>query len=118
MIVIRFRPNARLDGLHLVKVVSGWPGARLVPPVSVTLDLEAAPEPSAEARRMGQRRSDNSRGRGHSTQGSWWTARALTGEVKAGFNKADVLRVPERSPRAEDGLFSRLLSLLQAIDAG
>jgi hypothetical protein len=42
----------------------------------------------------------------------------LAGEVKAGFNKADVLRVPERSPRAEDGLFSRLLSLLQAIDAG
>jgi hypothetical protein len=38
--------------------------------------------------------------------------------VKAGFNKAEVLRVPERDPRAEDGLFSRLLSLLRAIDAG
>jgi hypothetical protein len=118
MIVIRFRPNARLDGLHLVKVASGWPGATLVPPVSVTLDLEAAPEPSAEARRVGPRRGDNSRGRSPSTQGSWWTARALAGEVKAGFNKAEVLRVPERNPRDEDGLFSRLLSLLQALDAG
>jgi transcription-repair coupling factor (superfamily II helicase) len=118
MIVIRFRPNARLDGLHLVRVVSGWPGATLVPPVSVTLDLEAAPEPSAEVRRMGQTRGGNSRARSHSTQGSWWTTRALAGEVKAGFNKAEVLRVPERDPRAEDGLFSRLLSLLRAIDAG
>jgi transcription-repair coupling factor (superfamily II helicase) len=117
LIVIKFRPNARLDGLHLVKVVSGWPGATLVPPVSVTLDLEAPLEPSAEARRTGHKRGDHSRGRGQSTQGSWWTARALAGEVKAGFTKAEVLHVPERSPRAEDGLFSRLLSMLQALDA-
>jgi hypothetical protein len=39
----------------------------------------------------------------------------MAGEVKAGFSKEEMLRVPERSPRAEDGLFSRLLSLLQAL---
>ncbi len=41
LVVIKFRPNARLDGVRLVKVIGGWPGAVLVPPVSVKLDLEA-----------------------------------------------------------------------------
>ena len=41
LVVIKFRPNARLDGARLVRVVGGWPGAVLVPPVSVKLDLEA-----------------------------------------------------------------------------
>ena len=42
VVVIRFRPNARLDPMRLVKVVGGWPGAVLVPPVSVKLDVEAS----------------------------------------------------------------------------
>ena len=41
LVVIKFRPNARIDGVRLVKVIGGWPGAVLVPPVSVKLDLEA-----------------------------------------------------------------------------
>ena len=41
LVVIKFRPNARLDGVRMVKVVGGWPGAVLVPPVSVRLDIEA-----------------------------------------------------------------------------
>ena len=41
LVVIKFRPNARLDGVRLVRVVGGWPGAVLVPPVSVKLDIEA-----------------------------------------------------------------------------
>ena len=52
LVVIKFRPNARLDGVRLVKVVGGWPGAVLVPPVSIKLDLEAplAPKPAAAAK--------------------------------------------------------------------
>ena len=41
LVVIRFRPNARVDPMRLVKVVSETPGAVLVPPVSLKLDLEA-----------------------------------------------------------------------------
>ena len=40
VIVIRFRQNAKLDPTRLVKVVSDWPGAILVPPVSLKLDLD------------------------------------------------------------------------------
>ncbi len=41
LVVIRFRPQAKVDPLRLVKVVHEWPGATLVPPVSLKLDLEA-----------------------------------------------------------------------------
>jgi transcription-repair coupling factor (superfamily II helicase) len=41
LVVIRFRPTAKIDPVRLVKVVSEWPGATLVPPVSLKLDLEA-----------------------------------------------------------------------------
>jgi transcription-repair coupling factor (superfamily II helicase) len=40
VIVIRFRQNAKLDPARLVKVVADWPGAILVPPVSLKLDLD------------------------------------------------------------------------------
>jgi transcription-repair coupling factor (superfamily II helicase) len=40
LLVIKFRPTARIDPVRLVKVVAELPGATLVPPVSLKLDLE------------------------------------------------------------------------------
>ena len=120
MVVIRFRPNARLDPMRLVKVVGGWPGATLVPPVSVKLDVEAplstTPPPSRTA--LPPRASGKGPGRPASkadSAGSWWTARATTGEVRPGFSKEEILRRPEIDPRAEGGMFSRLSGLLDAL---
>jgi hypothetical protein len=101
VVVIRFRPNARLDPMRLVKVVGGWPGAMLVPPVSIKLDVEA--------------QSHTKPARGDDSAGSWWTARATAGEVRPGFTKDEILRKPEGDPRAEGGIFSRLVGLLQAL---
>src|SRR4030095_15429992 len=118
LVVIKFRPNARLDGARLVRVVGGWPGAVLVPPVSVKLDLEAplaAAERGAGAKSPGQR-GVTGKGRGADPQASWWTTRATAGAVKPGFTKDEVLRRPDIDPRAEDGVFSRLTSLLGALD--
>ena len=115
LIVIKFRPNARLDGVRLVKVVSGWPGAVLVPPVSIKLDLEAplAPKPAAAAKAPSGK---GGQGRGKTEpQVSWWTTRATAGEVKPGFTKDEVLRKPDIDPRAEGGMFSRLMGLLEAL---
>ena len=39
--VVKFRPTAKIDPVRLVKVVAELPGATLVPPVSLKLDLEA-----------------------------------------------------------------------------
>src|SRR6185503_598181 len=120
MVVIRFRPNAKLDPMRLVKVVGAWPGATLVPPVSVKLDVEAPlaattpPPPRATPSRAGSKQTGRAPSRSDSA-GSWWTARATTGEVRPGFSKEEILRRPESDPRAEGGMFSRVLGLLQAL---
>src|SRR5688500_18112645 len=41
LVVLKFRPTAKVDPWRLVKVVGEWPGATLVPPVTLKLDLEA-----------------------------------------------------------------------------
>jgi len=119
LIVIKFRPNARLDGGRLVRVIGAWPGATLVPPVSVKLDLEAplAAAKAAPGPKSAAVRASGGRIRA-AEQVSWWTARATAGEVKPGFSKDEVLRKPDIDPRAEGGMFWRLTSLLEALDAG
>jgi transcription-repair coupling factor (superfamily II helicase) len=99
LVVIKFRHQARVDPVRLVKVVGGWAGATLVPPGSLKLDLEA---------------SNGLEGPG-GRAASWWTARATAGEVKAGFTKAEILRTPEADPRSSGGMFSRVQHLLRAL---
>jgi transcription-repair coupling factor (superfamily II helicase) len=114
VVVIRFRPNAKLDPMRLVKVVGGYPGAMLVPPVSVKLDVEAPPT-APPPRPPAARRTDRSAQRPDNAAGSWWTARATAGEVRPGFSKGEILRRPEADPRAEGGMFPRLVGLLEAL---
>jgi hypothetical protein len=117
LVVLRFRPNARIDPLKLVNVVGRWPGATLVPPVSVKLDIEVAlSAPSSPEPRPDRTPRRGTKGRGEAGQ-SWWTARATTGEVKGGFTKAEILRKPESDPLAEGGMFSRLEGLLRELGA-
>jgi transcription-repair coupling factor (superfamily II helicase) len=120
LVVIKFRPNARIDGVRLVKVIGGWPGAVLVPPVSVKVDLEAPLAPlvpaKAPVQTPGRGRASGGKGRVTQPEASWWTARATAGEVKSGFTKEEVLRKPDVNPRAEGGMFSRLMSLFEALD--
>jgi transcription-repair coupling factor (superfamily II helicase) len=141
LVVIKFRPTANVDPGRLVKVVGEWPGATMVPPVSLKLDLEAplpggvgAPpvardegrsrttpaHPSRSWERVpageparGSRKSSGARPDGGST--SWWTARATAGRVTAGFTKEEILKKPEKDPRAEEGMFPRLERFLIAL---
>jgi transcription-repair coupling factor (superfamily II helicase) len=118
--VIRFRPTAPIDPERLLKVLADWPGAKLIPPTSLRLDLEvgarqpAAELPKSERPRGGQRVAPTGAARGRAT-GSWWTARATSGEVAAGFTKEEILRKPSGDPRAEGGVFGRVEALLRAI---
>jgi transcription-repair coupling factor (superfamily II helicase) len=123
-VVIRFRQHSRIDPARLVKVVGDWPGASLVPPVSLKLSLEAPPA-GRDARRQEQsravspERAPDRPGRKAPARPapapSWWTARATAGEVTAGFTKEEVLKRPESDPRAEGGMFSRIEALLRAL---
>jgi hypothetical protein len=123
LVVIKFRPQAKVDPVRLVKTVHEWPGATLVPPVSLKLDLEAPPpasgarQPAGSGQRAGARPQKATPTRGGSGRGgvSWWTARATAGEVTGGFTKEEILRKPESDPRAEGGMFARLESLLRAL---
>jgi transcription-repair coupling factor (superfamily II helicase) len=123
LVVIKFRPQAKVDPLRLIKVVQGHPGATLVPPASLKLDLEAAPggpkgpplrsQGAAPGVRGGLRRGGPSGP--PAREASWWTARATAGVVTAGFTKEEILRKPEGDPRAEGGMFPRLEELLERL---
>jgi transcription-repair coupling factor (superfamily II helicase) len=96
MVVIKFRPDARIDAAALVRMVRTRNDVSLAPPASLKLDLRGA-------------RPDKKR------SGSWWTARATAGEVAPGFTREEMTRLPESDPRAPDGLFERLGGLLDEL---
>jgi transcription-repair coupling factor (superfamily II helicase) len=113
LVVIRFRSQARVDPVRLVKVVHDWPGATLVPPASLKVDLEAAQSPVGRALTARQASHKGSPHRPRET--SWWTARATAGVVASGFTKEEILRKPKQDPRAQGGMFDRLEELLGAL---
>ena len=123
--VIKFRQQAKIDPVRLIRVVQEHPGATLVPPALLKVDLEVGSlrDPTASAGQTvrvadrpggpskfhakAERRSDR--------ETSWWTARATAGVVTAGFSKEEMLRRPEANPREEGGMFARLEELLRAL---
>jgi len=133
IIVLRFRQNAKVDPTRLVKVVADWPGATLVPPVSLKLNLDVTtktaavppPKPNPTARPSGnpwegrlaglQAAKKAARASEPGKTAGWWTARATAGTVEPGFSKAEILKKPDQDPRAEGGLFDRLGGLLRAL---
>jgi transcription-repair coupling factor (superfamily II helicase) len=116
LVVIKFRPRAKLDPMRLVKVVHERPEATLVPPGSLKLDLEAMGNTPVTRKGAPVRTGTGGQaGRGGSAGSSWWTTRATAGAVTAGFTKAEVLRRPEANPRVPGGVFSRLEELLRAL---
>jgi transcription-repair coupling factor (superfamily II helicase) len=118
-VVLKFRPDAKLDPTRLFKLVQERGDLKLVPPATLKLDLAGpvAPPPSARpaTRADGRitRSSLSKRGKDPVASGSWWAARAQAGEVTAGFTKEEILRTPKEDPRAETGVFRRVSSLLR-----
>ena len=111
LVVLKFRPQAKVDPIRLVKIVHEWPGAVLVPPASLKLDLDPT---GIRDSGFGIRKDKPQRGP-TAKEPSWWTARATAGEVKPGFTKEEILRKPKQNPRGEGGMFSRLEDLLAAL---
>jgi transcription-repair coupling factor (superfamily II helicase) len=127
-VVLKFRPQARLDPVRLVALVRQRPELTLVPPAGLKLNLDMADGKKlmAEKPRSGSHQpsamshshqpSAISHKKGASRlQGatpSWWTARARAGEVKPGFTKEEILRPAKEDPRASGGMFERVGGLL------
>jgi transcription-repair coupling factor (superfamily II helicase) len=135
IVVLKFRPQARIDPARLLSLVRQRSDLTLVPPAALRLTLEGIRDSglgirgdSASGIRGDSARPANPksqiptnpkspipnparRGR-EATAPSWWTARARETEVKPGFTKAEILRPAKEDPRAPGGVFERVGGLL------
>ena len=107
LVVLKFRPEARLDPTWLFKIVKERQDLLLTPPATLRLDMNIV-----DGARKGVRRGIQGSGR------SWWTARATAGEVTGGFSRDEILRPAKEDPRAEGGVFSRVSGLLRDLSEG
>ena len=107
LVVLKFRPEAKLDPIWLFKIVQDRKDLQLTPPATLKLDMRVAAGVPRGVRG----------GRGAHVR-SWWTARATAGEVTAGFTKEEILRPEKEDPRAEGGVFSRVSGLLRDLSEG
>ncbi len=115
-VVIKFRPQAKVDPVRLVSLVRQRSDLTLVPPAGLRLGLDGAAGPGP-AKSSGVRAQGSNPGRrvreAHAP--SWWTARAKTGDVRPGFSKEEILRSPKEDPRAPGGVFERVGGLLSEL---
>jgi hypothetical protein len=108
-----------------VALVRQRPDLTLVPPAALRLTLAMADGSGLKtdgARSLGHQPSMSHKlpaishrkgaGRSSGAAPSWWTARALEGEVKPGFTKAEMQRTAKVDPRAPGGVFERIGGLL------
>ncbi len=119
-VVLKFRPDAKLDPAWLFRVIQARGDVVLLPPATLKLDLRG-PEKQVEKRVAVPPRSGAQRPRKGGDPvagGSWWAARAKGGEVAPGFSRDEILRPAKEDPRAEGGLFVRVSSLLRELSSG
>jgi transcription-repair coupling factor (superfamily II helicase) len=132
-VVLKFRQDASVDPARLVNLLKKRPDVQMLPPAVLRLDLKhtggastapvlaggrrpgAAPA-AAPGAGTGPRTGSGAGGGkfGRSTEKpapSWWTKRA-TAEVAPGFTKENLTRQAADDPRAQGGLFDRVLGLL------
>ena len=111
-VVLKFRPDAKLDPAWLFRVVQQRGDITLIPPATVKLDLKNTPQrpvPPPQGRRKG---GDPVAG------GSWWAARAQAGVVTPGFTKDEIMRPAHEDPRSAGGIFARVSGLLRELSGG
>ena len=134
VVAFRFRPQANVDPAHLVQLVRQRPGLSLSPPVTLKMDLRAAPreQPAAGSRQPAGEKRESLMQRGKVTgqkpaaqspkpsasRASWWTARATTGTVEPGFSRDEILRPPKEDPRGPHGVLTLVSELLIAMNGG
>ncbi|MDQ3486344.1 MAG: transcription-repair coupling factor [Acidobacteriota bacterium] len=125
-VVLKFRQDARLDPKWLFNLVQQRGDLTLVPPATLKLNLAGptvrsapvAPAPSVRQDGRITRSSLSKRGKDPVAGGSWWAARAQTGEVTGGFSKDEILKPKKEDPRGEAGVFSRVSGLLEDLGRG
>ena len=103
-VVIKFRPQARVDPVRLVALVRQRGDLRLVPPAALRVNLDGIRDSG-----LGIRRDSGKKSR------SWWTARAKETEVRPGFTKEEMTKAAKDDPRASGGLFEQIGGVLSEL---
>ena len=116
MVVLKFRPDARMDPVWLLRVVQERPDVTLLPPATLKMDMRLSGAGQAASPTL--RVSGKKPRKGELPRESWWATRATAGEVTGGFSKEEILRPSREDPRAEGGLFSHVLGLLRELSEG
>src|SRR5262245_56212152 len=121
-VVLKFRPQARLDPARLVSLVRQRRELTLLPPASLRMNLDeignsAVEPPKGRSARPQPHASPSKRSTSHSTgdASSWWTARAGEREIRPGFTKEEILKPAHENPRAPGGTFEQVGALLSAL---
>ena len=118
VVVIKFRPQTKVDPVQLVSLVRERPDLTLMPPAALKLNLDGAKAIEQSAKAAEQRAKGvlgKRGGRSSAVAPSWWTARAKEAEVKPGFSKAEILKPRHEDPRAVGGVFERVGGLLSEL---
>jgi transcription-repair coupling factor (superfamily II helicase) len=115
VVVLKFRPDARLDPTWLLRVIQERRDVLLLPPATLRLDLKASDQKVPAVRRPA---GPPRKGGDPVAGGSWWAARAKAGGVAPGFSRDEIMRPAKEDPRAEGGVFTRMSGLLRELSAG
>jgi len=114
-VVLKFRPQAKVEPVRLVSLVRQRSDLTLVPPAALRLNLDtSAGRAEGQGPRVKSHAATEFRAR-RAPAPSWWTARARETEVKPGFTKAEMLRPAAEDPRAPRGVFERVGGLLNEL---
>ena len=99
LLVLKFKTTTTVDPIRLMRFVERRRDLELKPPAMLTFDLRAG-----GAAAKGRRDSP-----------SWWTVRARSGEVEAGFSRVEFQRA-QRDREGPAPLFGRIEGLLVELD--
>jgi transcription-repair coupling factor (superfamily II helicase) len=115
VVMLKFRPDAKLDPVWLLSAVQSRGDLTLLPPAILKLDLNRPAEPpdTAPGRAMRSKKKAAPQ-----VTASWWTTRARAGEVTPGFSREVILAPGALDPRAPGGLFERLGDVLSELSRG
>jgi transcription-repair coupling factor (superfamily II helicase) len=120
-VVLKFRPQAKVDPVRLVALVRQRPDLTLVPPAALRLALDGLDiDKTDRVDKAGGLRTKAAltpkKGAArHASAPSWWTARARETEIRPGFTKAEILKPAAENPRAPGGAFERVGGLLATL---
>jgi transcription-repair coupling factor (superfamily II helicase) len=113
-LVLKFRPDAKIDPVPLARLVQARGDLTLLPPAILRIDLAAPAVVRSTSERVlrASKRTDHL---GEPTdEPSWWTTRA-TSAVAPGFTREEVLAKPAPTLDQAGGLFDRLGGVLDEL---